>query len=176
MATPRRRMRASAAAPATGGSESGTTSWRPPLRRATSIGRIPACVARAAAVAGSPAGSRRIVMRPAQRAHPRLQRQTLGRTPHVKACAARNQATRCTIWAYGARGTHDGGRRRPEFYVEQDVMSSTTDKIKGSVKKTVGKATGDKEMETKGEAEKIKGHVKDAAHEAKESVKRASRE
>ena len=55
-------------------------------------------------------------------------------------------------------------------------MSGTTDKIKGAVKKTVGKVTGDNETEIEGEADKIKGDVKDAGHEAKETVKRRSRE
>ncbi len=52
-------------------------------------------------------------------------------------------------------------------------MSGTTDKIKGSVKETVGRATGDKETEAEGKADKVKGHVKDAAHDVKEAVNKA---
>ena len=50
-------------------------------------------------------------------------------------------------------------------------MSGTTDKIKGSVKETVGKVTGDKQTEAEGKMDKAKGHIKDAVHETKETVK-----
>lgn len=50
-------------------------------------------------------------------------------------------------------------------------MSGTTDKIKGTVKEAVGKATGDKRTEAEGKTDQAKGHVKDAAHDAKEAVK-----
>ena len=53
-------------------------------------------------------------------------------------------------------------------------MSGTTDKIKGSVKETVGKVTGDKHTEAEGKADKVKGHIKDAAEEAKEAMKEAA--
>jgi uncharacterized protein YjbJ (UPF0337 family) len=55
-------------------------------------------------------------------------------------------------------------------------MSGTSDKIKGSVKETVGKATGDKKTEAEGKMDKAKGHIKDAAHEAKERVKQDLKE
>lgn len=54
-------------------------------------------------------------------------------------------------------------------------MSGTTDKIKGSVKEAVGKVTGDKQTEAEGKIDKAKGHIKDAAHEAKKSVKNATK-
>ena len=50
-------------------------------------------------------------------------------------------------------------------------MSGTTDKIKGSVKETVGKVTGDKQTEAEGKLDKAKGDVKDAARDIKEHVK-----
>jgi uncharacterized protein YjbJ (UPF0337 family) len=50
-------------------------------------------------------------------------------------------------------------------------MSGTTDKIKGSVKETVGKATGDKKTEAEGKVDKAKGHIKDAAEDVKDHVK-----
>jgi len=50
-------------------------------------------------------------------------------------------------------------------------MSGTTDKIKGSVKETVGKATGDKQTEAEGKLDKAKGEIKDAAHDVKEHAK-----
>jgi uncharacterized protein YjbJ (UPF0337 family) len=54
-------------------------------------------------------------------------------------------------------------------------MSATTDKIKGSVKETVGKVTGDKKIEAEGKLDKAKGHIKDAVHEATETVKDAAK-
>ncbi len=50
-------------------------------------------------------------------------------------------------------------------------MSGTTDKVKGNVKETVGKVTGDKEMEAEGKTDKAKGQVKDAAKDAKDTAK-----
>ena len=50
-------------------------------------------------------------------------------------------------------------------------MAGTKDKIKGSVKETVGKATGDRRTEAEGKTDKAKGHVKDAADDVKESAK-----
>jgi uncharacterized protein YjbJ (UPF0337 family) len=50
-------------------------------------------------------------------------------------------------------------------------MSGTTDKIKGSVKETAGKAMGDKKIEAEGKLDKAKGEIKDTAHGAKERVK-----
>jgi uncharacterized protein YjbJ (UPF0337 family) len=54
-------------------------------------------------------------------------------------------------------------------------MSGTTDKIKGAVKENVGKVTGDRQLETDGKIDKAKGHIKDALHEAKETVKDQSK-
>jgi uncharacterized protein YjbJ (UPF0337 family) len=39
------------------------------------------------------------------------------------------------------------------------------------VKEGAGKVTGDKRMESEGKADRAKGEVKDAAHQAKESAK-----
>ncbi len=50
-------------------------------------------------------------------------------------------------------------------------MAGTTDKVKGSVKETVGKVTGDKRMESEGKTDRAKGEAKDAAHQVKESAK-----
>lgn len=50
-------------------------------------------------------------------------------------------------------------------------MSGTSDKIKGSVKETAGKAIGDKKTEAEGKMDKAKGDIKDAAQNAKERVK-----
>jgi uncharacterized protein YjbJ (UPF0337 family) len=50
-------------------------------------------------------------------------------------------------------------------------MSGTSDKIKGSVKETAGKALGDKRTEAEGKVDKAKGEVKDTAHDVKERMK-----
>lgn len=49
-------------------------------------------------------------------------------------------------------------------------MSGTTDKVKGTIKETVGKATGDRRTEAEGKLDKAKGEIKDAAHDIKEHV------
>lgn len=58
-------------------------------------------------------------------------------------------------------------------------MSGTMDKMKGSVKETVGHATGDTKLETEGKTDKMKGEAKqatrdvqDAAHGVKDSLKK----
>jgi uncharacterized protein YjbJ (UPF0337 family) len=50
-------------------------------------------------------------------------------------------------------------------------MGGTSDKIKGSIKETAGKMTGDKHTEAEGKADKVKGDVKNIAEDVKESVK-----
>jgi uncharacterized protein YjbJ (UPF0337 family) len=55
-------------------------------------------------------------------------------------------------------------------------MSGTSDKIKGSVKETAGKVMGDKQTEAEGKVDKAKGEIKDAAHDAKERVKKHVKE
>ena len=50
-------------------------------------------------------------------------------------------------------------------------MAGTMDKVKGSIKEGVGKATGDERIEAEGKADQVKGHVKDAAHDVKEGAK-----
>jgi uncharacterized protein YjbJ (UPF0337 family) len=50
-------------------------------------------------------------------------------------------------------------------------MAGTTDKTKGNVKETVGKATGDERTESEGKTDKAKGEAKQAGHDAKESAK-----
>jgi uncharacterized protein YjbJ (UPF0337 family) len=50
-------------------------------------------------------------------------------------------------------------------------MAGTMDKIKGSVKETVGSVTGDKRTEAEGKTDKLKGDVKDLGHDMKETAK-----
>lgn len=53
------------------------------------------------------------------------------------------------------------------------MTSGTTDKVKGTVKETIGKATGDKKTEAEGKLDKAKGDVKNAVRDAKDKVKDA---
>jgi uncharacterized protein YjbJ (UPF0337 family) len=50
-------------------------------------------------------------------------------------------------------------------------MAGEADKVKGSVKETVGKVTGDRRTEAEGKADKAKGKAKDAARDIKEGAK-----
>ena len=50
-------------------------------------------------------------------------------------------------------------------------MAGEMDKAKGSVKDTVGKATGDKQTQAEGKTDKAKGTAKEVAHDAKQSAK-----
>jgi uncharacterized protein YjbJ (UPF0337 family) len=50
-------------------------------------------------------------------------------------------------------------------------MAGTTDKAKGLLKETAGKATGNKRMESEGKVDRAKGKAKDVAHKVTESGK-----
>lgn len=50
-------------------------------------------------------------------------------------------------------------------------MAGTADKVKGTIKEGVGKVTGDPRLESEGKTDRVKGDVKDAARDAKETVK-----
>ncbi len=50
-------------------------------------------------------------------------------------------------------------------------MAGEMDKMKGKAKEWAGKATGDKRTEAEGKTDQNKGDVKDAARDAKESLK-----
>jgi uncharacterized protein YjbJ (UPF0337 family) len=54
-------------------------------------------------------------------------------------------------------------------------MSGTTDKIKGAAKELSGKATGDRQLETEGKTDQVKGDVKNVARDVKDSVKGVDR-
>jgi uncharacterized protein YjbJ (UPF0337 family) len=53
-------------------------------------------------------------------------------------------------------------------------MSGTTDKIKGTVRETIGKVTGNKHTETEGKMDKAQGNVKDAVDEAAEAARKVN--
>jgi uncharacterized protein YjbJ (UPF0337 family) len=56
--------------------------------------------------------------------------------------------------------------------MNKDRIAGTAKEIKGSVKKTVGKATGDAKLQSEGEAEKIEGTVQKAVGGLKDALKK----
>ena len=57
--------------------------------------------------------------------------------------------------------------------VNKDQVKGVAKQVKGSVKETVGKATGNKRTEAEGTVEKTAGKVQKGFGDAKEKVKRA---
>ncbi|MEV5707741.1 CsbD family protein [Actinoallomurus sp. NPDC052274] len=53
----------------------------------------------------------------------------------------------------------------------QDKAANTGDKIKGKAKETVGKVTGNEEMEAEGKADQVKGDAKQAGEKVKDVFK-----
>ncbi|MHB8874121.1 MAG: CsbD family protein [Myxococcaceae bacterium] len=54
-------------------------------------------------------------------------------------------------------------------------MGEFIDKLKGRVKKIVGKASGDRSMQAEGHVDEAKGRAKGAFEEAKQGVKKVIR-
>ncbi|EHJ57737.1 hypothetical protein HMPREF9318_00531 [Streptococcus urinalis FB127-CNA-2] len=57
--------------------------------------------------------------------------------------------------------------------MSEEKFDAKLDKVFGSLKETVGKVTGDKEVETEGKVEKGSGKVKEGLADAKDTVKGA---
>ena len=55
--------------------------------------------------------------------------------------------------------------------MNKDQVKGRTNTVTGKVKETVGKATGDKELEIKGAAEKTGGKVRSTIGDVKEDIK-----
>lgn len=53
-------------------------------------------------------------------------------------------------------------------------MAGTTDKIKGSVKDAIGRATGDRRLQAEGKTDKLKGHVEDIADRVGKDARKVS--
>lgn len=54
-------------------------------------------------------------------------------------------------------------------------MRGTADKVKGKIKDTAGKVTGDKKLESEGKLDKAKGSAHDVAGDIKDAVKENSK-
>lgn len=59
-----------------------------------------------------------------------------------------------------------------KIVMDKDRIVGSAKEIKGSVKKTVGKATGDAKLQSEGEAEKIEGKVQNALGGIKDTLKK----
>lgn len=59
--------------------------------------------------------------------------------------------------------------------MDKDRMKGTAKEIKGSVKKAVGKVTGDSKTEAEGAAEKTAGRIQRGVGKAKDGVRDAFR-
>lgn len=55
--------------------------------------------------------------------------------------------------------------------MDKDRIEGAGDKLKGAVKETAGKATGDSKLQAEGKADKAKGAVKNAIGGVKDAVR-----
>jgi uncharacterized protein YjbJ (UPF0337 family) len=57
------------------------------------------------------------------------------------------------------------------FEVDREHVKGTADKVKGTIKDTAGKVTGDKKLQTEGKLDKAKGSAHNVAGDVKDAVK-----
>jgi uncharacterized protein YjbJ (UPF0337 family) len=60
-------------------------------------------------------------------------------------------------------------------FMNKDQVKGRTNTATGKIKEGVGKATGDKELEDKGTAEKVGGKVRSTFGDVKEDIKKSTR-
>jgi uncharacterized protein YjbJ (UPF0337 family) len=68
---------------------------------------------------------------------------------------------------------HD--RVREEPIMDREHVKGAADKVKGAVKDTAGKVTGDEKMQAEGKMDKAKGAAHNAAGDAKDTARDATR-
>jgi uncharacterized protein YjbJ (UPF0337 family) len=59
--------------------------------------------------------------------------------------------------------------------VDSEHVKGAADKVKGAIKDTAGKVTGDKELQAEGKLDKAKGAAYDAAGDAKDAFRNAAK-
>jgi uncharacterized protein YjbJ (UPF0337 family) len=59
--------------------------------------------------------------------------------------------------------------------VDSEHVKGAADKVKGAIKDTAGKVTGDKELQAEGKLDKAKGAAHDAAGDAKDAFRNAAK-
>jgi len=55
--------------------------------------------------------------------------------------------------------------------MDREHVKGTAEKVKGTIKDTAGKATGDKKLQSEGKFDKAKGSAHDMAGDVKDAVK-----
>lgn len=60
--------------------------------------------------------------------------------------------------------------------MDKEHIKGAAKKMEGSVKEATGKMTGDKSLEAKGKADKLEGEARKAAGDAKDAVRKATRD
>ena len=55
--------------------------------------------------------------------------------------------------------------------MDREHVKGTADKVKGTIKDTAGKVTGDKKLESEGKLDKAKGSAHNVAGDLKDAVK-----
>jgi uncharacterized protein YjbJ (UPF0337 family) len=58
--------------------------------------------------------------------------------------------------------------------MDREHIKGTAEKVKGAIKDTAGKATGNKRLETEGKLDKAKGSAHNVAGDVKDALKDAS--
>jgi uncharacterized protein YjbJ (UPF0337 family) len=59
--------------------------------------------------------------------------------------------------------------------MDREHVKGTADKVKGTIKDTAGKVTGDKKLETEGKLDKAKGSAHNIAGDLKDAVKQSNK-
>jgi uncharacterized protein YjbJ (UPF0337 family) len=57
--------------------------------------------------------------------------------------------------------------------MDREQVKGAADKVKGAIKDTAGKATGDKQLQTEGKIDKAKGSAHNLAGDVKDAVRKA---
>jgi uncharacterized protein YjbJ (UPF0337 family) len=57
--------------------------------------------------------------------------------------------------------------------MDREHVKGAADKVKGAIKDTAGKATGDKELQTEGKIDKAKGSAHNVAGDLKDAARKA---
>jgi uncharacterized protein YjbJ (UPF0337 family) len=61
-----------------------------------------------------------------------------------------------------------------ELNVDREHVKGAADKVKGAIKDTAGKVTGDKKLQTEGKIDKAKGAAHEVAGDVKDAVRHAN--
>jgi uncharacterized protein YjbJ (UPF0337 family) len=64
---------------------------------------------------------------------------------------------------------------KQENAVDSEHVKGAADKVKGAIKDTAGKVTGDKELQAEGKFDKAKGAAHDAAGDVKDAFRNATK-